>query len=155
MRRLFLVLLLLGLPNEAFALAAPPAYRASTEDVAFFEKKVRPILFSRCQDCHSTRAKKKRGGLLLDSRSAILEGGDTGPAAVSGQPDKSLLIQAVRYEHDTLAMPSNGKLSASEIAVLEEWVRRGVPYPGPSAVLSKGGIDFGQPPVKKMPVTFT
>ncbi len=142
MRRLFPILLLLVALRESPARAAAPAPQASAEDLTFFEAKVRPLLIRRCQECHSTRTGKKRGGLLLDSRSAILAGGDTGPAAVPGQPGKSLLIQAVRYEHETLAMPSNGKLPAAEIAVLEEWVKRGVPYPGPSAVVAKTGIDL-------------
>jgi hypothetical protein len=131
-----------------FAIASPapsaaPGTAPSAEDIAFFEKKVRPILVRRCQDCHSTRTKKKRGGLLLDSRAAILAGGDTGPAVVPGQPAKSLLVQAIRHQHDTLAMPPSGKLPAAEVALLEEWVRRGAPFPGPAAVrVSKSGIDF-------------
>jgi Protein of unknown function (DUF1553)/Protein of unknown function (DUF1549)/Planctomycete cytochrome C len=138
MRRLFPALLLFGILGEASAAAPGP----SAEDLAFFEKKVRPVLFARCQECHSTRTKKKRGGLLLDSRATILAGGDTGPAAVVGEPDKSLLIQAVRYEHATLAMPSAGRLPPAEVRILEEWVRRGVPYPGPSAVVAKTSIDL-------------
>src|SRR5262245_39442915 len=104
----------------ALLLLIPCAGPASADDVAFFEKKVRPLLFAKCQQCHSERTKKKRGGLLLDSRAAILAGGDTGPAAVAGDPGKSLLIQAARYEHATLAMPPAGKLPPADIAVLEE-----------------------------------
>ena len=141
MSRLFPILLL-GILCASPARAAAPAPPASAEDLTFFEKKVRPVLFRRCQECHSTRTGKKRGGLLLDSRAAILAGGETGPAAIPGQPDKSLLIQAVRYEHETLAMPSGGKLPNAEIIVLEEWVRRGVPYPGSAVVVSKGGINL-------------
>ncbi|MGL4551676.1 MAG: PSD1 and planctomycete cytochrome C domain-containing protein, partial [Gemmataceae bacterium] len=126
------------LPTALLLLAAPPA-----ADAAFFEAKVRPVLFARCQECHSTRTKKKRGGLLLDGRAAILAGGDTGPAAVPGDPGKSLLIQAARYEHATVSMPPTGKMPAAEIAVLEEWVRGGLVYPGPAAaVADKEGIDL-------------
>jgi hypothetical protein len=138
MRLLLLSLFLFALLGESPAFAA----EASAEDVAFFEKKVRPLLVLHCQECHSTRTKKKRGGLLLDSRAAVLEGGDTGPAVVPGEPGKSLLVQAVRYEHETLAMPSNGKLPPAEVRVFEEWVRRGVPFPGPSVVVAKEGIDL-------------
>ncbi len=89
------------------------------------------------------RTKKKRGGLLLDSRAALLAGGDSGPAVVPGEPAKSLLVQAVHHEHATLAMPPSGKLPAVDVAVLEEWVRRGAIYPGPTAAPStKGVIDL-------------
>src|ERR1019366_9352780 len=110
MRRLFPILLLFVALSESPARAAAPTPQASAEDLTFFEAKVRPLLFRGCQECHSARTTKKRGGLLLDSRSAILAGGDTGPAVVPGEPSKSLLIQAVRYEHETLAMPKTGKM---------------------------------------------
>lgn len=120
MVRAFLLLLLF--PVVARSAATP-------EDRDFFEKKVRPLLHSRCQSCHSVASKKSRGGLRLDSRASILKGGDSGPAVVPGQPGKSLLIQAIRHEHESLAMPLADKLPRGEIAILEEWVRRGAFYP--------------------------
>ena len=122
------------------------ACRAQTPaDVEFFESKVRPLLVNRCHECHSTKAKKMKGKLLLDSREAILKGGASGPAAISGDADKSLLIQAVRYAKEDLQMPRNGKLPAHEIAVLEEWVRRGAPYQGPAVALAnEAGIDWAK-----------
>ena len=114
-------------------------------DTEFFESKVRPLLVNRCHECHSVKAKKMKGKLLLDSREGILKGGASGPAAVSGDIDKSLLIQAVRYAKEDLQMPRSGKLPAHEIAVLEEWVRRGVPYPGPAVALTnEAGIDWAK-----------
>ena len=65
-------------------------------------------------------------GLKLDSREAVLEGGNRGPAVSTGHPDDSLLIQAVR--HESIRMPLGGKLSDANIASLEEWVRRGLPW---------------------------
>src|SRR5688572_30396090 len=94
-------------------------------DLEFFEKRVRPILFERCFSCHSAQAKKLRGGLLLDSHAGLLKGGDTGPAVVPGDPEKSLLVKAIRYTDANLHMPPSGKLADGEIAVLTEWVRRG------------------------------
>ncbi len=116
---------------------------ARAADDEFFEKKVRPLLVERCHNCHSATAKKLRGGLRLDNRAAVLKGGDTGPAIVPGQPEKSLLIDAVRYRNESLQMPPAGKLSDPEIAVLEEWVRRGAPYPGPdAAAAAKSGVNL-------------
>ena len=128
------------------ATACSPAFAAEpprAADVEFFEAKVRPLLVERCQSCHSTRTKKERGGLLLDSRSAILKGGDSGPAVVPGELDKSLLIKAIRYQDKTLHMPPAGKLAEREVATLEEWVRRGVPFPGPDDTATvKHGVNL-------------
>ncbi len=66
-------------------------------------------------------------GLRLDSREAVLKGGNRGPAASPKRPDESLLIQAVR--HESLEMPLGGSLSDAEIASLEEWILRGLPWP--------------------------
>src|ERR1041385_2058442 len=71
----------------------------------FFESKVRPVLANNCYKCHSTRAEKVKGGLLLDSREALLKGGDSGAVVVPGNPDQSLLIKAVRYTDPDLQMP--------------------------------------------------
>ncbi len=95
--------------------------------VAFFESKVRPVLAENCFQCHG--AKKQRGGLRLDSRGAILEGGDLGPAVVPGDPGKSLLVKAIGHGGD-LKMPPTKKLPAQQIADLTQWVKIGAPWPG-------------------------
>jgi len=99
--------------------------------IAFFEKQVRPLLVEYCHSCHSTKAKKARGGLSLDSRASILTGGDTGPAVVPGKPEKSLLISAVLGTKAELQMPPapKAKLQPQQIAALERWVRDGAVYP--------------------------
>src|SRR5262245_29596005 len=115
----------------ALAPAAPPG----AAGVEFFEKKVRPVLVEHCYSCHSAQAKKQRGGLLLDTREGLLKGGDRGPVVVQGKPDESLLIRAVRHADKALEMPPKGKLPASAVADLAEWVRMGAPDPrvGPVA----------------------
>jgi hypothetical protein len=131
----------------AWATPAPAQQpRASAADLAFFEARVRPLLATRCYACHSAREKKQRGGLHLDSREAILKGGDSGPAVVPGGPDKSLLVQAVRYNHSTLHMPPDGKLPSAELAALEEWVRRGAPFPSSTETAAAKGIDIAAGP---------
>jgi hypothetical protein len=95
-----------------------------------FEKKVQPILTENCYKCHSHDADKIKGGLLLDSREAVLKGGDTGPALVPGKPEESLLIKAIRYTDPDLQMPPKGKkLPDEQIATLTEWVKLGAPRP--------------------------
>jgi len=93
-------------------------------DTAFFDSKVLPILQKRCFECHSHGTKIK-GGLALDSRSGWAEGGDNGPAIKPGQLEESLVIKAVRYVDSEFEMPPKAKLPASEIAILEEWVKLG------------------------------
>jgi mono/diheme cytochrome c family protein len=99
-------------------------------DLQFFEAKIRPILTDKCYNCHSKEGDKVKGGLLLDTREGLLAGGNTGPAIVPGNPNDSLLIQAVRYKDEDLQMPPKGeKLTDQQIADLTEWVRRGAPDP--------------------------
>lgn len=126
-------LLALLVTAQTPAEAAKPEPRLGAAEIDFFEKRVRPILAERCFACHSAQAKRLQGNLRLDRREAILRGGDLGPAAVSGQPDKSLLIEAVRYDGDAIQMPPTGKLPAAEIAVLEAWVARGLAFPSPDS----------------------
>jgi hypothetical protein len=94
----------------------------------FFERKVRPVLVEHCYKCHSVEADKVKGGLLLDSREALLKGGDSGPVLVPGDPDQSRLIVAVRHTDPDLQMPKE-KLSDADISALEEWVKMGAPDP--------------------------
>lgn len=105
--------------------------RAHADDagIEFFEKKIRPLLVTHCSECHAVDAKKLGGGLLLDSRDGVRKGGESGAAIVTGKPDESLLIKAVRYTDDFVKMPPKGKLPAAAIADLEEWIKRGAPDP--------------------------
>jgi mono/diheme cytochrome c family protein len=112
----------------------------AVEGVELFEKKIRPLLVEHCYKCHSAQSEKLKGGLLLDNKEGILKGGESEkPAVVPGDADKSLLIEAVRYQNEELKMPppKEGKLSDSQIADLVAWVRMGAPYPqSPASVVS-------------------
>ncbi|MBI3879424.1 MAG: DUF1549 domain-containing protein, partial [Verrucomicrobia bacterium] len=114
------------------------AVSAATSDAELFERKIQPIFQQHCFKCHSHSADKINGGLVLDSFAAVLAGGDTGPAIVPGKPGESLLLSAVKHTGE-LKMPKKGeKLSAAEIATLEEWVKLGAPAPKDSANVSAG-----------------
>jgi hypothetical protein len=103
----------------------------SAQDPAeFFESRVRPVLSKNCYACHTN---SKLGGLQLDSREHLLKGGNSGPAIVPGQPDSSLLVQAVRRTHERLKMPPQGKLSDEEITSLAAWVKMGAVWPSSPA----------------------
>jgi hypothetical protein len=118
------------LAGFAVALAALRARADQIEpgQLEFFEKKIRPILVEHCYCCHSARAKKLKGELRLDSRAAMLKGGESGPVLVPGRPDKSRLIEAVRYKNVELQMPPAGKLPEAVIADLAAWIKMGAPW---------------------------
>jgi hypothetical protein len=102
----------------------------SPSQTDFFENKIRPLLANNCYKCHSQQAVKIKGGLLLDTRAGWSTGGDSGPAIVPGNPEKSLLIKAVRYTDQDLQMPpKNQKLSDTQIEELVAWVKMGAPDP--------------------------
>jgi cytochrome c553 len=117
----------------------------TAQQVEFFEKQIRPILAERCYECHSAE-KKQKGGLSLDTRGAVLKGGDTGPALVAGDPEKSLLIEAVRYKNHDMQMPPKKRLSEGDVKALEEWVKMGAPDPREAAPVAKRGrvIDIAE-----------
>lgn len=100
---------------------------ADPKKVEFFEKTIRPLLLSACVECHGPD--KQRGGLRLDSRAALLQGGDSGPAIVPGQPEKSLLLKAVHYQDESRRMPPKRQLSRREVEHLTTWVRDGAVWP--------------------------
>jgi hypothetical protein len=85
-------------------------------------------LTEHCHRCHSAQAEKLKGGLYLDTREGLLKGGDSGPALLAGDPRKSLLLKAVRWEDDDLKMPPKKKLGAEQIADLESWIRTGATW---------------------------
>jgi hypothetical protein len=121
MKHPFVVLLSLA----ASALAADSD--ADRAKMTFFEKEVRPLLANRCYECHGE--KKQKGGLRADHITHLKAGGDSGPAVVPGEVEKSAIIEAVRYKNSDLEMPPKEKLPDAEIAVLEKWVAMGAPWP--------------------------
>jgi hypothetical protein len=117
--------LLLAILTTTTAFAAEDD--AQREVMAFFEKEVRPVLANRCYECHGE--KKRKGSLRMDNIGYIKSGGDSGPALVPGNPDKSLMIEAIRYKDPDFEMPPKEKLPDKEIAILEKWVKLGAPWP--------------------------
>ncbi len=105
---------------------APAPAAVSAEQAKFFELKVRPLLADKCFGCHG--AEKQKGDLRLDSLAGHLRGGESGAAIEPGQPDASLLVEAIRYEG--FEMPPSGRLDDDSVATLVRWVEMGAPWPG-------------------------
>ncbi len=121
------LLALSAAPFAASTVTAQPRPTEAETGADFFERRVRPILVQRCYECHGPDSEHE-AGLRVDSRGALLRGGDSGPAIVPGRPQASLLIDAINYG-EIYEMPPDSKLPAEEIAVLTDWVRRGAPWP--------------------------
>jgi mono/diheme cytochrome c family protein len=119
------------------------AQDATSDSLAFFENRIRPLLLDRCVKCHGP--KKTESGLRLDTMPAMLMGGDSGPALIPGRPSESLIIQAVQHL-EGMEMPPDGKLEDREVAALIRWVRADAVWPdgmmlaGPGAQLRSGPI---------------
>ncbi len=124
-------------PKPSAKAAADQSTRFPDADLAFFEKNIRPVLIKSCYECHSAEADKLKAGFALDSRDALLKGGDSGVAVVLGKPEESLLISSLTHADEDLKMPPEkhgGKLSDAVIAEFTEWVKRGLPMPEWQAV---------------------
>ncbi len=93
--------------------------------MTFFQQQVLPILRDSCFKCHGG-AEEVEGSFRITSRSGVLAGGELGPAVDLADPSSSELLAAVRYE--SVEMPPDGKLPDAQIAVLEQWVKRGLPW---------------------------
>jgi cytochrome c553 len=135
-----------GLVAASCLAVAGVTWGDDSADHAFFESKVRPLLLAKCIECHGNE--KPKAGLRLDSLDAVLTGGESGPAAVSGKPEESLLIDVISYRN-TVQMPPKSKLPDAEIAALTEWVRRGLPWPNSKPTVPATG------PATPTPVEFS
>src|SRR5688500_5010377 len=126
LRLLSISSIFLAVASVSFTSAAEST---DADGIEFFEKKIRPVLVEHCYKCHSSQAKTLEGNFSLESREAILRGGEQGPAIVPGDPEKSALIRALRYEDEALQMPPDKKLPEQVIADFEAWIKRGAPDP--------------------------
>jgi hypothetical protein len=106
----------------------------SPDDETFFESKIRPVLAASCVECHG--ATKSSGGLRLDSREAMLKGGDTGPAIVPGSVEQSLLSLAIKHdENEFVQMPPKKALPPHIVADLNAWIAAGAKWPATASAL--------------------
>ncbi|HVW83700.1 MAG TPA: PSD1 and planctomycete cytochrome C domain-containing protein [Bryobacteraceae bacterium] len=117
---------------------------AETPGAEFFENKIRPVLATNCYGCHSSKLKSPMGGLVLDTKTGVLNGGNSGPILVAGKPDASLLMRVLRY-NDVPKMPPAGKLPDNVVKDFEQWIAAGAP--DPRTVTTTPGASAGGPRV--------
>jgi hypothetical protein len=130
------------LAGGAQAPTATSAAQAATAEAAeFFEKKIRPVLATRCFGCHSSKLASPKGELVLDTKAGLAKGGHLGAAVLPGKPDESLLIRALEYGNEQLQMPPSGKLPDQVIADFRAWIAAGAVDPradvAPNAAASR------------------
>ena len=120
-----------------------PINRICRHQNRFFEKKIRPVLSENCYECHSAKSKSLKAGLLLDRKAGWERGGKNGTVIVPGEPSKSILMNALRYDNHDLQMPPSGKLSETVVADFEKWIAMGAQDPRNSSmeeVFAVGGL---------------
>ena len=131
-----LAILLATLPLAGMADGLTP------EEAKFFETNIRPVFAKYCYECHA-EGEKIRGGLRVDYKDGLVQGGNSGPAIVPGDPDSSLLYATLTYEHPDFAMPPKGKLPSEIIADIRKWIEMGAPDPRiPEQVVVQSKIDI-------------
>ncbi|MEW4490676.1 DUF1553 domain-containing protein [Thalassoglobus sp. JC818] len=107
------------LASESSVAESSPANRD------LFENHVRPMIVKHCLQCHGET--KQEGGLNLTTLDGLLTGGESGPAIVTGEPDESLLLEALKYE--SYEMPPSGQLDESLIEGVQAWIASGADWP--------------------------
>ncbi len=118
----------LAVGTLAFVVISHGAETVTGDGLEFFETKIRPVLVNNCYVCHSAEAKTRMGGLSLDTREGIREGGQRGHAVVPSDVESSLIIEALRYD-GVLRMPPTGRLSDEVVQNLAKWIEMGAPDP--------------------------
>ena len=117
------------------ALASPVAVAAdeiAPDDLAFFEKRIRPVLVEHCYACHSAKAARVgdlEGGLQLDTRAGVAQGGDSGKVVGPGKPEESALIARLTSADKDTMMPPGGRLPESVVTDFSKWISKGAPDP--------------------------
>jgi mono/diheme cytochrome c family protein len=127
----------IALPLLSFTLLAQTA-QVAQEQRDFFENRIRPVLAQNCFACHTN---SRMGGLRLDSREGLMKGGNSGPAIAPGDPDKSLIITALR-QNTELKMPKNGHLTPAQITDMTSWIKDGAVWPEQPAVTGAAGFSI-------------
>jgi hypothetical protein len=121
--------ILVALTTVGLSALAASSQSITPSEQEFFESRIRPVLVQNCYSCHGGDPDELKSNLHLTYRDGVRNGGDRGPAIVSGDPDASILIKALRYRDPDLQMPPTGQLAPEKIADFEAWVRMGAPDP--------------------------
>tara|TARA_R110002096_G_scaffold16106_34_gene55259 strand:- start:17101 stop:19917 length:2817 start_codon:yes stop_codon:yes gene_type:complete len=125
-------------------LFAATAFAAENPGFDFY-RDIAPILEFQCVECH--QADKIKGDLRMDTHEWIMKGGDSGAAIVPGKPEESSIIDRITLPEDDVDVmpPEGGTLSEKEIALLENWIKAGAPWPENAQLIAKNPDDYKGP----------
>ena len=107
-------------------LVRPEITLQQTERVDFAQD-IYPIFEQSCHSCHGSE--QQLGQLRLDSREAVLRGGQSGPVIQPGKADESLLYQRVLGLNNLTRMPMGGQLADGKIDRIRTWIEEGSEWP--------------------------
>lgn len=124
-RSLFLIFLILAAPLPGVRSQEP----IPQDQLDYFETHVRPNLIKYCYECHSVEGGESRGGLYLDTREGMREGGSTGPLFDDENWEYSLFVDAITWADEDFEMPPKNKMPEDVIKLLVDWVKMGAPDP--------------------------
>src|SRR4051794_6246885 len=74
-----------------------------------YDEHVLPLLKDKCVSCHSQD--KKRGGLVMNNYTKLMEGGSSGAAVKAGEPDASLLYRLAAHLQEPHMPPRSPKMA--------------------------------------------
>ena len=129
--------LMIGSVLAGLGLGCVPALAQPTPDEAhdtaraleLFENRIRPMLWQHCYGCHNSH-ETAEGGLAIDARQGLLDGGWSGPVIDLTEPDRSLLLLAIEHTDNAPAMPKGSpRLSQAVIDDVRQWLRLGAVDP--------------------------
>ncbi len=136
----FLFTFIPSLLVQAADIAADRHAGIPADQLAFFEKNIRPVLIEHCHKCHAADSDKIRGGLTLDSRKSALLGGESGhPGITPGKPEESTIYMAMTWKDEDMQMPPKKQLPADVVANFKKWIEMGAPDPRESEKADASG----------------
>src|SRR5262245_6045773 len=148
MRYTYLLLALL-VATGATAADKPKAKEDKTKKRLTYDEHVLPILKDKCVNCHNND--RKRGGLVLDNYTKLMQGGSSGVSVKAGDPDNSLLYALMTHAKEPVMPPKQPKLAKESLDTVYKWIAAGAPENAGSKVVipDKPGVDFTLPKVAK------
>jgi hypothetical protein len=112
----------LAMTSRAYGTSGPRPWEAGEEIGVSFREDVFPIFARSCRLCHGAG-----GGLSLADYETLMEGGNTGPVVVPGDPGASVLYRRVAGVVRPAMPPGGLDLPPSEVDVIRRWIEQGAP----------------------------
>ena len=97
----------------AFALLLLATAAVQAADKVTYDDHARPVFREHCFSCHNQD--KKKGGLVLESYAAVMEGGSSGEVVYAADATNSRLWQLVNHEDTPHMPPEQDKLATDKL----------------------------------------